>query len=530
MMPGRTAAPALLLAALSALACARPASGPLLEAGARALPSPAPARCRYGEEPTHEPSPLEEGLLDVARARLGTGRSVPVASSALARAARELAASAADGEADPVSRRRLRDALARTCAFDPAPAAALIRAPPEDLPAALSGALPRETASHVGLAAVVRDGVATAVLLASDRHASLSPFPRDVSPSESADLSGSLDRRLRRPRVFVTRPTGRVDEIETAGMRGFRASIPFRQPGRHVVEVTAEGEGGPEVAALLVVSAGGAPIEEPRSARVPAPEAGAAPGEAEAAVLRAIQSMRRRHGLPPLEPDAAIAAAARRHSEAMAAAGRVAHVLRGSPDAGERLARAGVPYRRVHENVSRASDALEAHEATEESPAHLANVLTAGATRVGVGIAAGRLPGGPPAVYLTEIFVEEPDDGSSSRLTPAARVREAIWRERARLRLHPLVSDPALDAVAEEAARQMRDRDAPEAPDLSDRALALGRKVAAVDVFVASAPGDATRSANLPDRRWERVGVGVAQGASRRFGAGRWFIAVVYTD
>jgi hypothetical protein len=51
-----------------------------------------------------------------------------------------------------------------------------------------------------------------------------------------------------------------------------------------------------------------------------------------------------------------------------------------------------------------------------------------------------------------------------------------------------------------------------------------------VDVFVASDPGEAVRSANLRDRRFRRVGVGVAEGDSRRFGAGRLFVAVVYTD
>jgi hypothetical protein len=47
---------------------------------------------------------------------------------------------------------------------------------------------------------------------------------------------------------------------------------------------------------------------------------------------------------------------------------------------------------------------------------------------------------------------------------------------------------------------------------------------------VASAPAEAIRSANLKDRRFRRVGVGVATGDSRRFGAGRIWVAVVYTD
>jgi hypothetical protein len=47
---------------------------------------------------------------------------------------------------------------------------------------------------------------------------------------------------------------------------------------------------------------------------------------------------------------------------------------------------------------------------------------------------------------------------------------------------------------------------------------------------VASAPAEALRSRNLPDPRFRRVGVGVATGDSRRYGARRLWIAVVYTD
>jgi len=109
-------------------------------------------------------------------------------------------------------------------------------------------------------------------------------------------------------------------------------------------------------------------------------------------------------------------------------------------------------------------------------------------------------------------------------------VREALWRERARLGRPPLTADVALEQLAREAAASMRARDATDAPGLEARALEAGRRLAAVDVFVASSPEDATRSANLGDARFRRVGVGVASGDSARFGAQRLWIAVVYTD
>jgi uncharacterized protein YkwD len=366
------------------------------------------------------------------------------------------------------------------------------------------------------------------VLLASDRGARLDPFPREIPAGGTARLSGTLRPGLMRPRVFVTRPDGRVEPVEARGDPAFGAQLRFAEPGRHGVEVVADGAGGPTVAALFVVSVGGAPIVAPSRARAEDP-AGLA--ETEAAVVRLVAVTRRAHGLAPLAASPAVAAVARRHSEAMLAAGEVAHRLPGSLDLSARLRRAGIPYRRVFENVARARTAVEAHETAEASPAHRANVLHRGAGVVGVGVARGRLPTGDPIVYLTEIFVEGPDDEArSTYLTPAERVRQALWSERSRAGAPPLTADARLDALAEDAAQAMRAADQAEEGDLAARALSSGRTLAAVDVYVASAPSEAALSRNVGDARFKRVGVGIASGDSARYGAGRTWIAVVYTD
>jgi hypothetical protein len=157
-------------------------------------------------------------------------------------------------------------------------------------------------------------------------------------------------------------------------------------------------------------------------------------------------------------------------------------------------------------------------------------MLQPGVSRVGVGIDREAPPTGGARVYLTEILVQPQEDSSASRLTQDGRVREELWKERARLKLPPLTADAALDQLARDGAAELRRTDAREPPDLAPRALQLGRSLAVSDGFVASAPREATRSRSLRDARYRRVGVGVVLGSSRRFGAGRLFIAVVYTD
>jgi len=89
--------------------------------------------------------------------------------------------------------------------------------------------------------------------------------------------------------------------------------------------------------------------------------------------------------------------------------------------------------------------------------------------------------------------------------------------------------DP-LDDLAGRAARAMLRRDDPEPGRVAEEALALGRRDAGADAFVGASPDAAASSGSLRDARYRRVGVGVAFGDSRRFGAGLLWIAVIYTD
>jgi len=528
------------------LACAGPASiaadrhaePRIAEADAaldRASPRPGDG-LRYGAEPLVPPTPVEQDATAAAVARLTLGGASPARSAALSLAARELAGLAARGDPDPLSRRRVREAVWRAAAPDAAPSAHLVSGPRQRVVEALLAVLQPDPATHLGVGAAEHAGIVHLAVITSARRARIAPFPAAVPPGADPVLSGDLTAPLSGARVVVTLPSGEVRQAGGGDGRRFRVRPPLEAPGRYVIEVVGTGPRGPQVAALLAVTVG-APGAEPETVVTSAAAAAAEPrpeprGDegAESRLLGEINRLRRRHRLAPLTASPALAAVARRHSEAMLAQGLLAHVLPGGGDLADRLHAARIPYRRALENVATGRAARDAHEAVEESPAHRANLLSPDVVQLGVGLARGALAGGDPVVYLTEILVAPSDPGEDDRRSPEERVRVALWAERQRLGRAPLTSDPRLEALASEAVAVLQ-RDGELTPQpFADRALALGRSVAAADAFVVGSPAEAARSAHLHDARFSRVGVAVTQGDSPRWGAGRLFIAIVYAD
>ena len=350
-------------------------------------------------------TPLEARTLERVRASLPQ-RTVPALSGPLVEAARALARAAARGDPRPLSEPALRSALGDAGVFDPAPAAVLLSASPSSLPDAMADAARFRGASHLGIGAGIEGDLAWAVLLASEQRAEIDPFPRRVVPGSRATLRGRL-LRLEGPRVWVSEPSGAVVEVpvQTEGDR-FSAPVSFPGPGTWRVEVGGTGPRGATMAALLVVESGANLVGQ--TARAARPSDEVEPPDDAAAALRirgAIDELRARQGLPPLRGDARLDRLARRHAEAMLAAGTLAHRLDGTPDLSGRLAGEGVPFRAARENLARGDGALDSHRATVGSPAHLASLLDPEMQLLGLGIARGALPGGQPVVYLAEILL-----------------------------------------------------------------------------------------------------------------------------
>ena len=358
-------------------------------------------------------SPLEAATLAKVRAALPQ-RTVPALSEALVQAARALARSASRGDPHPLSSAALRAALGEAGVTDPSPAAVLLAAGVGSLPEAVAAAAHFRGATHLGIGVVVEEQLAWAVLLASERRANLDPFPRRVSPGSRAVLGGLL-LQLDGPRAWVATPSGAAFEIpvEAEGRR-FRATVHFDQAGTWRIEVGGSGARGATVAAILEVACGDGAPGAPTGGTPGTPGSdppGSDPAERgdEARIRAAVNGLRARQGLDPLQGSSALDEQARNHSQAMLAAGTVAHRLPGGGDLPARVAGSGVRFRSARENVARGDGALDAHRATVGSPAHLANLLAPGVKLMGLGIARGALPGGQPVVYLTEILVEPLD-------------------------------------------------------------------------------------------------------------------------
>lgn len=104
---------------------------------------------------------------------------------------------------------------------------------------------------------------------------------------------------------------------------------------------------------------------------------------------------------PQLRWSDAAAAVARRHSEEMAAAGRLSHTDASGRDPGARLREAGIEWRRVGENVAMAPSVEQIENMIMREPPfqqnHRANVLDRNFTEVGIGV----------ATHGNEVFVTE---------------------------------------------------------------------------------------------------------------------------
>lgn len=375
--------------------------------------------------------------------------------------------------------------------------------------------------NRIGVAAADVPGAGAVVCALTALHGTtLQKILGQVEPGRSVTVSGTLADGLRSPRLFVTRPSGEVEEMKIdSDADGFSASVRLKERGEHSIEVLAEGSGGPQVAAIRRVFVGVSPPSRP-------PPEGP-PRTGLAGVETAIARLRASHGLPAMRRDPELDAAAEAHSKEMARLRTFAHVLPTDGSPGDRLRARGYAFQSVGENIGLSNDVGSAHEAIVSSPAHLANLLDPHHRRLGLGAATGLTADGAEGIYLTEVLAA-PVIGSRD---PAGDVARILAAEREKRGLPPLQRDPALDGVASSEVRnaaqadQMKlDRSVPEraveqAPELSS---------AVAELFVGNGPDQVASSKNIAEPKWTRLGVGALYSTSKQYGPGRLWVVLLY--
>jgi uncharacterized protein YkwD len=407
--------------------------------------------------------------------------------------------------------------------YEPSPTAGIATVSPASrADRAVSELFPKSCRfNRVGVAAArLPDGGAVVCALTAKHGTTLERIPGRVVPRQIVAVAGTLESGLRNPRLFVTRPSGEVQELELAsnGAR-FSTRVALKERGEHSIEVLAEGPGGPQVAAVRRVFVGALPPIRPP----PDPHT----GDGLLGVEHAIARLRASHGLPALERDPELDAAAEAHSKEMARLRMFAHVLPTTGSLSDRLRERGYGYRSIGENIGLSSDVASAHEAIVGSPAHLANLLDPRHRRLGLGSATGLTADGLEGVYLTEVFAV-PVIGTAD---PAADVARFIESARQKRGLPPLVRDAALDRVASREIRVTADEDRMKLDGtLASRALTESKSLssAVAELYVGSAPDEVGGSKNLAERKWTHVGVGALYASSRQYGAGRLWVLLLY--
>jgi uncharacterized protein YkwD len=375
--------------------------------------------------------------------------------------------------------------------------------------------------NRIGVAAAELPGRGAVVCALSAMHGTdLRRIPGSVEEMDTVVVAGRLAPELSRPRLFVTHPTGEVEEMGLTASGGeFSTRVSLRETGEHSIEILADGPGGPQVAALRRVFAG----VKPPSA--PPPELKMGPGLE--GVEAAIAALRAARGLPALQRDPELDAVAEAHSREMVRLRTFAHVLSTDGSLTDRLRGRGYAYRSAGENIGLSDDAATAHVAIVGSPAHLANLLDPRHRRLGLGQVRGQTADSGEGVYLTEVLASP----VISSADPAADVARLLAEERRKRGLSNLVRDPALDQIASREVRAAAGSAFLKLQgDVAGQALEKvpDLKSVVAELFVGSAPEEAANSKNLGDGRWERLGVGAIYASSKTYGPGRLWVVLLY--
>ncbi len=378
----------------------------------------------------------------------------------------------------------------------------------------------------IGAAKRLPDGTGAVVFALQGSGLTTTPIPRALPAAGSFGIDAVVTSRYRDPEVFITRENGTTERLPiTLGAAGaLNSNVTCgAHIGRQQIEITASDQHGSTVLANFPVWCAAQPPTSltitPSVDDVPLTR----PDEAEQRLLGLVNRDRQAANLPALQWDERVAAVARAHSEEMRRTKNVAHISPTTGSAADRIRAAQIKSAVVLENVARAYGIGEAHQGLMNSPGHRANVLSAAATHVGVGVIFGDEVSGRREIFISQVFTRVPP-----KIDPVAAVE--IVRQRI-AEIHPVGHNPRLSSVAQQlaealAAGKTREQAYPAVKQQVDGLGAIYARVSSV-ITAASELESLDAHTLLGKDRPHDIGVGIAQGPHPEMGERAIWVVVL---
>jgi len=305
---------------------------------------------------------------------------------------------------------------------------------PEQLAAAFKDALAQhaKTSPKPRWGAAVqrlRKGSTRVAVVMQDAVVDLAAVPRSLAAGASARVKGRLNTAPELPAVVWSDEKGELHRAPASTTQDFDVEVSCRTKGRLLAEV--QGDRGTRAA--LPIACG-----EPLPGSVSL--AGDGP-DAVKKVFEEVNAERTAAGLPALEWEPQVAAAAAAAAEALSAAsGAVA-------DPAPFLQAANVAAALVVENPGQALGVREAHRAFSLSPQLRGNYMNPSVTHGGVGVANGPELQGRKTVFVVELFIKRLAKVDVAKV--GAELAQKIADQRAAAKAAALGKDPALEKAAQ---------------------------------------------------------------------------------
>lgn len=373
--------------------------------------------------------------------------------------------------------------------------------------------LERAPYDRYGAYAFERDGLVIAIVLLAEHRAALEPLPRELDAPGEVHLRGELAEGLSSPALVVIRPSGESERLSLGEGARIDARVRLEERGVHELQLLAVGARGSLPVATMPIAVG---VRHATRLDLEAPAQGGAVSTDAATVerelLELLAAARRQAGVSALEVDPELTSLARAHSLDMREASYLGHTSPRYGTPSDRAERAGIRSGLVLENVGRGPDAGSIHRGLEKSPGHRRNMLHPDVTHVGIGVE----PDGEGDFLVTQIFVRK---AAAIDLADARKkLLDAINASRRSKGQKPLVSDPNLEAAADDGAKAYFADPSLDQRGVVSRASRTAQmhaltfaRVGSVMIVVDDIE-DALRVESALDADARAIGIGIAQG------------------